>query len=113
MSNKLRNKILGSSIEPKKKVVEYEGSKFEFRQPNYKNMNLITVKADIGGEGTHIDFMIWSIIYTLFDPETGTRVFEETDFDALTENYTGDFIEVMADHAAKIMQTNSIKDKKK
>ena len=111
--NKLRDKILGCEFKVNSEIVEIDGSKYEMKCPNYNTLDTITNKSSISKGGSHLDFMIWSIICTAHDPETGKLVFEETDYDTFKSLPPNGYIEELADAAARVIQTQPINDKKK
>ena len=111
--DKLRGKLLGSKKDFKTKTIEWEGDFFEFRQPTMKLRSKIYAKSKHDSDSVEVfEFMVWSVIYTLYVPGTNDLVFEESDYEALMENPVGGFMDEFSETASQVMNVDP-KEKKK
>ena len=113
--DKLRSKTVGAKKVFKKIIVEWEGDKFEIRQPTVAMRAEITKKSLEGFNRDAIDggsivesidpgrLQVYSVIYCTFVPGTDDLVFEEADFDMLRSQPSGGFMDLFAANATKLI----------
>lgn len=102
MSKKdLRNHLLGKAPSFKKQTVNVDGTDYEVRQFSLGDRNKIASKVvDKDGNTDYTAIQIWSVIYSVFDPETGERIFEDADYEQLLKQPSaGSFIDKFTEAA--------------
>lgn len=107
----LRRKLLGKKQNVKKTSVEWEGETLEVRQPTVASRREIFNKSKKDGEVDGTDLTVWSVIYNVYDPETGKRVFEETDFDTLLDQPSGGLVDVLGEAAINMLHVDGVEKK--
>jgi len=110
-ASNLRSKAL-TATEAKSIEVEYEGDKFELRQPNVGVRQDILKRAQKGGELDPIELYIWFAIKCIHDPEAGGVIFEDTDYEAFKSMESGGFLDVVMAHAPELLNLNISQEKK-
>ena len=110
--NDLRAIALGSK-EFKKEIVEYGGVEFEVRQPSQGGRREVFKKAkDAEGVVDGFEFMLWSVIFNTFSPDTNERVFEDADYKTISNQPAGGLIDKLGEVAGKLMGTEDDIEKK-
>ena len=105
--DKIRAGTVGSKKIFRSRIVEFDGMEIEIREPSVKTWGLI-LKAAMGMDGeegknkTEIDkYLIWSVIYCAFVPQTDEKIYEETDYETLEtfpkSGFVGEFAEIAMD----------------
>lgn len=105
MSNRdvLRSKMLGKTPEFRKEVVEFEGEKYEVRQPTVKARSDLFKRAmREDNKVDMMDFALWAVILNTYDNE-GKLVFEEGDYNVLIEQPTGGLLDKLSEVATKLL----------
>lgn len=99
----LRSLTVGAKKEFASDTVEYAGETFEVRQPSLKQRNnLLTRCRDGKGEIDPTALMVWITIHCVYDPETGEPVFDEADYEAMTESPPNGFVDVLGAKALEV-----------
>lgn len=112
---KLRKATLGAKTSFRKEIVEFNGNKFEIRQPSIKSRAELNERCNIGSNADSPDifnFLVWAVIKNTYVPDTDINVFDEADYDALVENPTGGFMDTFGEIASNLMNVKK-EDKKK
>ena len=113
---KLRRLTLGAKRDFKSELVEYDGEKFEIRQPTIKARSELREKCTtISDDGVQFDmfeFLVWAVIHNTYVPDTQYRVFEDTDYEALVQNPIGGFMDQFSEVAAKLVNVETASKKK-
>ena len=111
----LRDKTVGAKKDLKNRIVEWDGDKFEIRQPTVSLRAKIMQKSRIptGGDAediiAQVDYsvmQVWSVIYCTYVPDTDERVFEDQDAKSLREQPTGGFVDQFAEAATDLMNVS-------
>lgn len=109
--NKLRAITVGAAKQFKKEIKEWEGEKFEIRQPSVGQRASIMQRAKVAtGDVEKMDLaelQIWSTICCVYDPESGDSVFNEADYDSLKNQPSGSFVDEFAQIALKLMNVEA------
>jgi len=110
MSNRddIRKALLSGKSEFKSKSVTVCGIDVEVRQPSVKSRRDLMKRAT--NEDGVIDtgeFLVWSVIFNTFVPDSKELVFEPADYDALVEKPVGGFMDGIAEVAAEMMNVDS------
>lgn len=114
MSNKeaLRSGALRSRP-AKSKTVDFEGQKYEVRAPSVRSRAQILRRAGVLDEKKKETdpgrMQVAAVIACTFDPESGERVFEEADFEALLEDPAGGVVDALAAPALEFLNTSNDK----
>jgi hypothetical protein len=102
--NALRSAILGKSPVFRKEIVEYEGEKYEVRQPSYKaRKELFNKCMDENGKIATGEFLTWGVIYNTYVPDSDELVFEESDYDVLMSMPSGGILDKLGSVASKLL----------
>lgn len=108
MRSELRKKALGSRPVVKE-IVEVDGTKYEVRKPTYAARSTIFAGAKLtSGDAEKIDlgrFQALAIVHCVHDPETGEKVFEAADVDAILELPAGS-LDALSDCAIKLLNVD-------
>ncbi len=90
----IRDAFLGAKGEFKTKKIEWQGHEIEIRELNAKQRGKVYKNATVTKQKRGSDEIIqeidsgylnvWAVIYCCYNPKTNTRVFQETDFNALS-----------------------------
>lgn len=114
--DELRSITVGKKPAFAKEIVEWEGKKFEIRQPSIRSRRELRSKATSVKDGDVVvdffNFLIWAVIENTFVPDTDEKVFEETDYDLLMDFPTGGFMDTFGEVAAKLLNVE-VETKKK
>lgn len=109
----LRSAVLGKKPTFRSEIVEYEGEKFEIRQPTNKARRDLFKKAtDESGKIDMMDFVMWAVIYNTYEPGTDTTVFEESDYDVLANLPAGGVVDKLGEVASKLLNVEDDTGKK-
>mgnify|MGYP003657580753 CR=1 FL=1 len=111
--DKLRAATIGAKKNFKSETIEYNGVKFEIRQPSIRARAELT-KQCTGSNGA-IDmfkFLVWLVIELTYVPNTDKKVFTAEDYDTLVEQATGGFVDAFSEVAASLVNVD-MEDKKK
>lgn len=126
--DKLRNATLGVQPVFKSEFIEYNGQKYEMRQPTIKSRAELrdkciksverhepkgTNKTENSVDVNIFEFLVWSVIQNTFVPGTDERVFTEEDYDVLVSNPTGGFMDEFSEVASAIVNVKSEEVKKR
>jgi hypothetical protein len=103
----LRDELRAATVGAKKvfrtKSVEWNGLKFEFRQPSLAGRRKLRDKAlDDGGMIDIFEALVWGVIWNTYVPGTDELVFEETDYDSLVSTPPGGFMDEFAVEIAEL-----------
>ena len=101
MSDTLRDTILASKRNFKRKDVEAFGVKIQIRQLSAGDVKDIAHRQTAADPSIHNN--VWWIIGCSFDPETGNRIFDWSDADGLNGLFVGD----VNSHAEACLELNS------
>lgn len=109
----LRNKILGAKHSAKSKIVEWEGEKFEVRQPTVKGRNDLYKKCiDDNGQMDMTAFIVWGAILHTYAPNSDDLVFEDADYDVLSNLPSGGFLDLLSEAVSEVIGTDRKKTTK-
>jgi len=116
----LRENALSQVNTYRTETFEWNGKVYEVRQLGVGERGELMRKVSLKGRTEeemmqHIDateMQIWSVIYCVFDPETGERVFEEDDYEALLAMPSGGFVDLAAKVAGNLMNVKPEEDAK-
>lgn len=110
----LRSKILGKAPVFKSEIVEYDGCKYEVRQPSVRSRkNLFEKCMDEEGRVKTGDFLTYGVIYNTYVPGTNDLVFEETDYDVLMNQPSGGILDKLGAVASTLLNTEDESVEKK
>ena len=115
MSNRdeLRSAILGAAPKFAKEEVEVNGKVFEVRQPTNKaRRDLFKQAVDDSGKIDMLEFLIWAVIYNTYDPKSGEKVFEDTDYDVFANMPAGGMLDKLGEAASKLLNVEADIEKK-
>lgn len=116
LKSKLRQATIGTTQHFEHKTVEFNGQKFDIRQPSIKARSQLrlrcTTTSNDGIEFDMFEFLVWSVIHNTYVPNTNDLVFDEADYDILVANPTGGFMDEFAEVAASLVNI-SVDNKKK
>ena len=117
--DELRKATLGTKVEFRKKVVNYNGMDFEIRQPSVKaRSELFKRCTDDKGKVDLMNFLTWSVIFNTYvpddakdadgnpSPDAGKLVYEEGDYATLVEKPAGGFMDQFGEIASELMNVN-------
>ena len=96
MSNRdeLRAATLGAPKQFAHEIIEWNGCRFELRQPSVGDRNrLVKQCMDDKGKPDALELMTRSVMACTFVPDTQEKVFDETDYDALVTSPSGGFVD--------------------
>lgn len=114
----LRKATVGAEKKFASKIVEYNGDKFEIRQPSVSVRSKILKKSSISddiddfGKVEFDKMQIFAVIYCTYIPDTDERVFDESDIPALKDQPTDSFVDEFAAEAMKLMNAKPQEDAK-
>lgn len=104
--NDLRSSILSKKHSVNKKIVEWEGNSFEVRQPSVKARNDLYRKClDEDGNMDMTKFLVWGAILHTFVPDTDEKVFEDTDYEVLSEMPAGGFLDTLSEAVSEVISS--------
>lgn len=115
MSNRdvLRSKLLGKTPYFRKEIVEYEGERYEVRQPTVKARGDLFKRAMKGDDKVDMmEFSLWAVILNTYDNE-GNLVFEEGDYEIMTGQPTGGLLDKLSEAATKLLNVEEDDNKRK
>lgn len=102
--DKIRAATLGKPVQFKSKTFNYEGVDVEFRQPNLKDRQMLINKArKSNGDLDFVEFLVWSVIANTYVPDTNEKVFDDTDYDVMTNQNSGSFVDQFGGEIAALM----------
>lgn len=109
----MRANTLGAKRDFKKEIVTIEGIEYEVRQPTLRERSDLRKRcSSISGETMKFDifeFLIWAVIGFTYVPNTDEKVFEETDYDALSDLPAGGWFDELSEVASKLTNVDSKK----
>lgn len=109
----LRSAILSSGASFKKEIVEYNGSKYEVRQPSRGGRSDLFEKCKgENGELKGFELTIWATIYNTYVPGTNTKVFEDEDYAALNSLPAGGILDKLGIVATGLLNADEDVEKK-
>lgn len=114
----LRKVTVGAEKNFAKEIVEYNGDKFEIRQPSVSIRSKILKKASVSddfddfGKVEFDKMQIYAVIYCTYIPDTDERVFDESDIPALKDQPTDSFVDEFATVAMRLMNARAEADAK-
>lgn len=114
MANSIRDKIRSKALsgaEFKKEIVKIEGEEVELREPSAKVRNEVFKHSKEDGEINPMLFIVWTVIYCSYVPNTKERVFEDTDFDTLM-NLPAHKLDSLSEAAGRVLNTDEEERKK-
>jgi len=102
---------LYEKIEKEDGTYEYELVGYEeepinigFTQPTVRERNkMINVCRTKEGVLDEMEFILQSIINLTFDPDSGDRLFEKADYDALVNQPAGSMVDQLGEHAIEML----------
>jgi len=129
LRDQIRSTTLGAKREFASEIVEAEGEEFEVRQPTVGERGRIyqkalpdTISEDVDnkeemtrGLMSKVDIsslQIWAVIHCTYVPETDEKVFEPSDFEALSELPAGTFLDELAPAAMSLLNVKPKEDAK-
>jgi len=114
----LRKLTVGAEKDFANEIVEYNGDKFEIRQPSVSVRSKILKKASVSddfddfGKVEFDKMQIYAVIYCTYVPDTDERVFDESDIPALKDQPTDSFVDDFAAAAMSLMNAKPQEDAK-
>lgn len=106
----LRDNLLGTKPNYRSKTVTINDVEYQVRQMSLDQTNKLLAKTQESGN-TGIASYIWSIIYSVHDPETGEQIFEESDYEQLLKQPSaGSFLEQFSDAIAEVSEGKETSD---
>jgi hypothetical protein len=99
----IRSKTVGSAKIFKKEIVTVDGEQIEVRQLSVGDRKKVLARSSKNGEVDPLDFQIWAIISTCYVPETEEKLFEDTDYNVLSEQPTGGFVDELSKVAVSML----------
>jgi len=111
--DKLRAATIGAKKNFKSETIEFNGVKFEIRQPSVSARSELT-KQCTGSDGqiNMFKFLVWLVIELTYEPNTDNKVFTAEDYDTLVGQPTGGFVDAFSEVAASLVNVD-MEDKKK
>lgn len=112
VKDKLRNLTVGQAPKFRHEIINIEGEDFEIRQPSMKVKSELLRKSKMhfGGKESEqtekLDFLalqVWSVIYCTYVPGTDEVVFTGADFEALSAQPAGSFVDKIATITTQLM----------
>jgi len=107
MRDILRAKTVGAKKQFKSEIIEWNGEKFEIREPSVRQRaKILQASGAQSLDPNDIDlakFQTLAVIYCTYIPGTNERVFEEGDLEALMEMPSGTFVDDFAQIAFKYL----------
>jgi len=86
--------------------------KVEVRQPTVRERNkLINSCQNEDGKLDTMEFILQAAIAFTYDPESGEKLFDKTDYNALSATPSGDFIDQFGGEAIKMLTLGEAKDR--
>jgi len=111
MRDILRAKTVGAKKQFKSEIVEWDGEKFEIRQPSVGQRGKILQASKVQtGDVEKMDFaklQAVAVICCTYVPGTNEQVFEEADLDALMELPAGSFVDEFSQVALRLMNVEA------
>lgn len=106
LRDRLRAKTLGAGTKRREETVEIDGETFVVRQPTVAERSFILRKSGANtGNAEQVEIsemQVWAVIKCVYSPE-GERVFEDADYEALSNAPTGGFVDQLAAVALRLM----------
>ena len=99
----LRSLTVGKSKIFKKEIVTVDGAEIEVRQLSVGERKRVLNRSSKNGEVDPLDFQIWAIISTCYVPGTEEKLFEDTDYNVLSEQPTGGFVDELSKKAVSML----------
>ncbi len=119
MANEKRSKLRSLTVAAKKnfknEIVDWEGEKFEIRQPSVGTRGEIMQRARESEESVSFNvgaMQIWMVIYCTYIPGTNELVFTEEDYANLNEHPTGTFLDKFVGVATRLVNMTPVEDAK-
>jgi hypothetical protein len=111
--DKLRAATLGAKNNFQKKVVTINGESFELRQMSIRDRSEVrALTVDENGFSDPYAFNVRSVIRCTYAPETGEKVFEDADFEALMDLPADSFMDLLVAEMAKMINVSTDTEKK-
>jgi hypothetical protein len=113
----LRDLTIGRKVQFATEIVEIDGTKFEVRSPSIKQrediMNAAGIHASASGKErddkiSAASMQVLTIIYMVYDPETGEKVFDLADRDVLLEQPIGGWVDILAGACMRLMKVRNV-----
>ena len=106
----LRNSTLGERNVFKSKLIKYNGSEFELRQPSIKARNTLQRDCTTFSKGeadfNPFEYLVWAVIRNTYIPGTDELVFEEADYDTLVAKPPGGFMDLFGEEISLLMNVD-------
>lgn len=108
MRAELRSLALSNRAAPKK-IVEFEGQKFEIRKPTYRDRaDILRLSKVTSGDAEKIDLALLqaqALVRCAFHPESGERVFDDADVDVILAKPAGE-LDILTDAAVEMLSVD-------
>lgn len=110
--DELRKVTVGVAPRFRSKIIDYEGLKFELRQPSVRLKSRLMQKARVpmvenkNELAEKIDFaalQAWTLIYCTYVPGTDEHVFNEADFDVIVDSPAGGYVDALGEAAMEMI----------
>jgi hypothetical protein len=109
----LRTATLGKATAFRSKEIEYNGLKFEIRQPSIGQRAAMRDRCvDEKDKFDRFLFLVWSVIGNTYVAGTDIKVYEDTDFDALMATETGGFVDKFSEIVEELLYVDFEETKK-
>lgn len=103
----IRSATIGSQNKFRSEKAKHGDIEVEVRQLSYADRTALLEKCTEGEKLNTLKLQVYSVIYTVHDPETGERVFDESDYETMVEQPSGGYIDTFSKVAFKVLGLNT------
>ena len=102
--------------QPRKTIVEFDSQKYEVRAPSVKQRSEILQRAGVLDDDKKTKktdtgrMQVAAVVFCTFDPDSGERVFENADVEALLEDEAGGIVDALSTPAIAYLNASNDKD---
>jgi len=106
--DRIRQATLGSKGQFQTETVEINGVNIQVKQPSVGERDeLFDDIRDENGNLDHVKILTWGVIRLAHDPESGERVFDDSDYDAMMEHPTNSWVDTLGEAVLRVLNVEN------
>jgi len=103
----IRSATLGAQNKFRTEKVKHGDIEVEVKQLSYADRTALMEKCTEGDKLDSLKLQVFAVIYTVVDPETGDKVFSETDYETMVQQPSGGYVDTFSKAAFKVLGLSS------
>jgi hypothetical protein len=99
----IRSATLGQQNKFRSEKVKHGSIEVEVRQLSYADRTALIEKCTKDDKMDTLKLQVYAVIYTVVDPETGEKVFNEADYETMVQQPSGGYVDTFSKAAFKVL----------